>query len=112
MLPVASIGDVDLLRDDAEAAYLREAPYELYVVELEVGIEAPALLEDLSPHCDAVSGAGGQELLEGLEEQVEEGEDAPYRRRRTVGHVQGTRDVQPSALELLEKALEEVLLQP
>ncbi len=113
MFPVAPVGDVDSpLGNNAEAASFREAPYELYIIELELGIEAPALPEDLLPHRDTVPGTGGRKPLDDLEERVEEGEGAPYRRRRTVGCVQGTRDVQPSALELLEKALEEILLQP
>ena len=59
VLPVAPVGDVYPLRDDAETAGLGEASDQLYVVELEGGIETPALPEDLSAHRDAVPRAGG-----------------------------------------------------
>ena len=42
VLPVAPVGDVDLLVDDAEPAAPGEPANQLYVVELEAGIEAPA----------------------------------------------------------------------
>jgi len=59
-LPVAPIGDEGAGVHDAEAPPLREAPHQLYVVELQGRVEAAALLEQLASQGDAVSGSGGE----------------------------------------------------
>src|SRR5215212_2461232 len=48
VLPVAPIGDEDLLFYNAEAPAPREAPYKLYVVELEPRVEPLILPEEVA----------------------------------------------------------------
>ena len=90
----------------------REAPDQLYVVEIEGRVEAFARPEDLAPDREAVPSAGGQRALEGPREQVEEVVEALHGRRRVVGTVQGAGDVEATSFEFHEKALEEPPGQP
>jgi hypothetical protein len=106
LLPVAPVGDEDPLLDDAETAPPREAPDQLYIVELEVGIEAPALPEDLPPDRDAMPRARREGSLERSGEEVEERVEALYCRRGAIGDVLRTGDVEAAPLELREKAFE------
>ena len=87
LVPVAPVGDEDLLFHYAEAAPFREAPDQLYVVELEAGIEAPALPEDISPDRDAMPRARWEGSLERSGEEVEERVEALYRQRGAIWDV-------------------------
>jgi hypothetical protein len=89
LLPVAPVGDEDPLLHDAEAAPFREAPDQLYVVELEAGIEAPALPEDISPDRDAMPRARREGSLERSGEEVEERVEALYRQLGAMGTYSG-----------------------
>src|SRR4028119_1207480 len=107
LLLVAPVGDEDLLFDDAEAAAPGEASDQLYIVELEEGVEAPALAEQPAPDRDAGPGAGGKRALEGPGDEVEDVVEALHRPRGIVRVVQGAGDVEPAALEIREKVRQE-----
>ena len=64
LFPVAPIGDQDVRAHETEARPLREAPHQLYVVELQGWVEAATLPEQLAPQRDTVSGSGGECFLE------------------------------------------------
>src|SRR5215211_3400617 len=65
-LPVAPVGDEDAPAHNAEALTLREAPHQLYVVELQGWVEAAALPEQLASQRDTVSSSGGECSFGGL----------------------------------------------
>ena len=48
LFPVAPIRDKDARAHVAETPPLREAPHQLYVIELQGGVEAAALLEQVA----------------------------------------------------------------
>src|SRR4028118_1342613 len=65
LLPVAAVGEEDLLLDDAEVPAFSQAPDQLYVVELKGRVKADAAAEEVSPHGDACAGSGRGEVLGG-----------------------------------------------
>ena len=66
VLPVAPVGDEHRIPHDAEPAAPRDASYELYVVELEAGVEPAAPPEEVVPDGQADARPGGEDSLERL----------------------------------------------
>jgi hypothetical protein len=64
LFPVSPIGDQDVRVHEPEAPSLREAPHQLYIVELQGWVEAATLPEQLAPQRDSVPGSGGECSLE------------------------------------------------
>ena len=100
LLPVAPVGDEDPLLHDAETAPFREAPDQLYVVELEGRVEAIAVPKDVSLDGYAGPGPRRNQMLKRPREQVEENVETLYHVRGAVGKIQGTGDVELAALEV------------
>jgi hypothetical protein len=64
LFPVSPIGDQDVRVHEPEAPSLREAPHQLYIVELQGWVEAATLPEQLAPQRDSMPGSGGECSLE------------------------------------------------